>query len=117
MTFKHQVIQNILFIAFSERIIGIDSNTEYSLFSTIDEQIEQNINQCAVDLSETQYINSTGISILVRILTKFRNKGGEVVLINPSESINKLLIITKLSSIFTIVGSQKEAIGELVKVD
>ena len=40
--------------------------------------------------------------MLVSLLTKFRNRGGELVLINPSEHMRKLLIITKLNAIFTI---------------
>ncbi len=50
-------------------------------------------------------MNSSGIGVLITILTKFRNKGGEVVLVSPSEQIKKLLIITKLNAIFLIVNS------------
>ena len=64
---------------------------------------------CAIDLSEVRYMNSSGIGVLITILTKFRNKGGEVVLIKPSDQIRKLLVITKLNAIFTIVESEEEA--------
>jgi len=38
-----------------------------------------------------------------------------VVLINPSEQIRKLLLITKLNSIFTIVESEQSAKEHLKK--
>jgi anti-sigma B factor antagonist len=47
--------------------------------------------------------------VLITILTKFRNKGGEVFLMKPSEAVQKLLIITKLNAIFQIVNSEDEA--------
>ncbi|GHA73311.1 STAS domain-containing protein [Pontibacter akesuensis] len=57
---------------------------------------------CAVDLSNVRYMDSSGMGVLVSLLTKFRNRGGELVLIKPSDHIRKLLIVTKLNAIFTI---------------
>jgi anti-sigma B factor antagonist len=48
--------------------------------------------------------------MLITILTKFRNKGGEVFLLKPSENVQKLLVITKLNAIFQIVKSEEEAL-------
>lgn len=62
-----------------------------------------------VDISEVRYINSSGIGVLITLLTKARNKGGELCLINPSESVQKLLIITKLQAIFKVYDSIAEA--------
>lgn len=62
----------------------------------------EGIKKVIIDLSATQYMNSTGLSILINIFTQTRSKGGEVVLTNIPEKINKLLIITKLNSIFNI---------------
>ena len=64
-----------------------------------------------LDLSGMEYMNSTGLGVLIHIFTQIRNNGGEVVLINIPESINKLLLITKLNSIFnveeTLAGAKK----------
>jgi anti-sigma B factor antagonist len=66
-----------------------------------------------VDIAKIRFINSSGIGVLITILTKFRNKGGEVVLVKPSEQLKKLLIITKLNSIFTVVEDKEAAINQL----
>lgn len=58
-----------------------------------------------VDLSEVRYISSSGIGLLITMLTKMRNTGGEVYLTSPSEHVKKLLIITKLNNIFTVYDS------------
>jgi anti-sigma B factor antagonist len=54
-------------------------------------------------------MNSSGLGVLITVLTKLRNKGGEVVLLNPSEQVKKLLLITKLNNIFNIFDSKEEA--------
>jgi anti-sigma B factor antagonist len=58
-----------------------------------------------IDLSEVRYISSSGIGLLITMLTKMRNVGGEVYLTEPSEHVKKLLIITKLNNIFTVFDS------------
>jgi len=50
------------------------------------------------------------MGVLITLLTKFRNKGGDLVLINPSEQVTNLFIITKLNAIFTITKDKIEAI-------
>jgi anti-sigma B factor antagonist len=81
---------------------------------TANDYITKNtVKKCAVDLSKVRYMNSNGLGILIALLTKFRNKDGELVLISPSEQISKLFMITKLNSIFTVVFSFEEAISKL----
>lgn len=67
-----------------------------------------------VDISDVRYINSSGIGVLITLLTKVRNKGGELCLINPSESVQKLLIITKLQAIFKVFDSVEHAKEQLL---
>ncbi len=61
-----------------------------------------------IDLSEVRYISSSGIGLLITMLTKMRNVGGEVYLTAPSEHVKKLLIITKLNNIFTVFDSVED---------
>lgn len=62
-----------------------------------------------INISDVRYINSSGIGVLITLLTKVRNKGGELCLINPSESVQKLLIITKLQAIFKVFSTISDA--------
>lgn len=72
------------------------------------EGIEMGLRTCIIDISNLRYINSSGLGLLITILTKFRNKDGEVYLMRPSESVQKLLVITKLNAIFQIINSEEE---------
>lgn len=62
--------------------------------------IDQGVRKCIIDLHKVSFMNSSGLGLLISVLTKFRNKGGDVSLVGVSESVKKLLIITKLNSIF-----------------
>ena len=113
MEYSHEIVNNVLVLRLQGDLIGENHGPE--LVSIINDTINDNIVFCAIDIEQVRYINSSGIGVLITILTKFRNKDGEVVLIKPSESVEKLLVITKLNSIFTIVPDIEHALKELVK--
>jgi anti-sigma B factor antagonist len=80
-----------------------------SLLDEIDFFFNEGIKKIIIDLSKMQYMNSTGLSILINIFTQARNRGGEVVITNIPEKINQLLVITKLNSIFNIEDTVEDA--------
>ncbi len=67
--------------------------------------VESGHNRIVLDLSETTFLNSEGLNVLLKILTLCRRAGGDCVLCCISEELNRLFIITKLSHIFTITDS------------
>ena len=79
------------------------------LLDELDFVFNEGLKKVIIDLSKTQYMNSTGLSILINIFTQTRSKSGEVILTNIPEKINKLLIITKLNSIFNIEETVEDA--------
>ena len=109
MDYKKEVIDNVLHLEISGDLIG--ENNGPGLVELLHDHINQGITKCAIDISNVRYMNSSGIGVLITILTKLRNKDGEVVLINPSEQVKKLLVITKLNNIFTIYDTKEEAIA------
>jgi anti-sigma B factor antagonist len=108
MTFNHEVKNNILILSLSGDLIG--ENNGPGLLEIVNSSINDSVLKCIIDISGLRYINSSGIGVLITILTKFRNKGGEVYLLKPSESVQKLLVITKLNAIFHIVQTENEAL-------
>jgi anti-anti-sigma factor len=62
-----------------------------------------------LNLSQLSYVNSSGIALFIRILTKVRTKGGELIVHNPNSIIQRLFTITKLDQVFQLVGSEQEA--------
>lgn len=55
-----------------------------------------------VDLRETEFIDSTGLGVLVRALKRMRHGGGDLVLRAPRPNARKVLSITCLDRVMTI---------------
>ena len=107
MKFNQTTEKNTLILKLEGDLIG--ENSGIDLIEVVNDSILSGVRYAIVDISDLRYMNSSGIGVLITIMTKFRNKGGEVCLLQPSESVQKLLIITKLNNIFHIVDTKKEA--------
>lgn len=110
MNFSQEINESVLTLRIAGDLIGEDSGTQ--LVGAVNDAVSHKVLTCIIDISELRYINSSGIGVLITILTKFRNKGGEVYLMNPSESVKKLLVITKLNAIFQVIKSEDEAVSK-----
>jgi anti-sigma B factor antagonist len=78
------------------------------LVEIVSDAIQEGAKTFVVNLKEVRYISSSGIGLLITMLTKMRNAGGEVYLTAPSEHVKKLLIITKLNNIFSVYDSVED---------
>jgi anti-sigma B factor antagonist len=68
-----------------------------------------------LDIMDVDYIDSTGLGILIGIKRRTTENNGKLVLVLRSERISKLFAITGLSNIFTIAKSADDAIEILKK--
>ncbi len=113
MKYSHVINKDLFKLVFTGDLIG--ENNGPDLVEMVNDALNKGVKYCLVDITDVRYINSSGIGVLITILTKFRNKSGELYLINPSEHVKKLLIITKLQAIFNIVDSEEEALNKISK--
>jgi len=81
------------------------------LHDKLHEIINQGKKKVIIDLAKVDWMNSTGLGILISGLTTMRNNGGELKLANVTEKIQSLLTITKLITIFETFDSVDQAVG------
>ena len=62
-----------------------------------------------VDLSQVEYMDSSGVATLVQALQQVRRYGGQLLLVGPSDRVRSVFQIARLDSIFQIVDSRQEA--------
>jgi anti-sigma B factor antagonist len=72
-------------------------------------------NQVVVDLSGVDFMNSSGLSILIGGASLLKNAQGKLVLACASPKIASLIKITKLSALFDQYNSIDEAVTALRK--
>ena len=68
-------------------------------------QSVNNPNKVVVDLSETEYIDSSGLGILIYLRKHFHCQRDNIQLINCSEQVAKTLSIASFSKLFTIINA------------
>ena len=93
----------------------IDRNQAKELLVEIETMITHGENKILLNLHELKYINSSGLNVLINILTKARKAGGDVAICCVNKKITELLVITKLDSIFNIKDNEEKAVEFLNK--
>jgi len=64
------------------------------------EQLERGDRKFIVDFSNTDYIDSSGLGVLVTLSKKIREQGGEISLASLSKDLRTLFELTKLDTLF-----------------
>ena len=94
----------------------IEKNQADALIQEVNDIIANNNIRFVVDLGSLKYLNSSGLTILIQILTKARKAGGEAVIANVGKRIKELLVITKLNTVFTVADTVEQGIAKLNKL-
>jgi len=99
----------VVVISLTGKIMGGPEATE------INEKFHQLIDEkklkIIIDLNNVEWMNSSGLGILIGAVTLLSNNQGKLRLINVSDRIQNLLKITKLSGIFETSDSLEAAIS------
>lgn len=74
------------------------------------DEIERGERKFLVDFSQTGYIDSSGLGVLVSLSKKIREHGGELRLTNLNEDLKTLFELTKLDTLFQIADSRERAL-------
>ena len=89
-------------------ITGTAKDMEFS--DTLHKLIAEGKKNIIIDLKETGFVNSSGLGMLIGGYTTVKNGGGDLKLANATEKIESLLVITKLTSVFSNYTSVEEAV-------
>ncbi|MEZ5013121.1 MAG: STAS domain-containing protein [Chitinophagales bacterium] len=105
--------ERTLVVQLRGRMVGEYQTIE--LAEELDARIEEGLKRIIFEMHDLEYINSSGLNFFLKILTKVRRNGGEVVMCSLNELLLNLLVTTKLTSFFTICRNTDEALLHLEK--
>ncbi len=91
----------------------MDQQQADRLMTTLEKELADGHKSVVLDMSELQYMNSTGLNILINVLTRTRNAGGDTLIAGVSSSVRQLFVVTKLDSVFVITANVDEAVAKL----
>ena len=78
--------------------------------NTINKLLEKGDKRVVVNLHNIDWINSTGVGILISAYTTMRRSGGDLKLLHVSDKIRSILYVTKLNLIFKCFDNEDEAV-------
>ncbi|MCR4438570.1 MAG: STAS domain-containing protein [bacterium] len=76
----------------------------------VHELIEAGARKVVADLAQVQWMNSSGLGLLISALSTLRNNGGDLKLACVTPRIRSLMTITKLIHVFETFDSVEEAV-------
>lgn len=89
---------------------------DYAECGTFRKQIEHIVSEmptaCIVDMSGIDYLDSSGLGLLLSLYREYGGAGGQLVLV-ASDTVDGILEITRLDDVFTTVDSLRGALARV----
>jgi anti-anti-sigma factor len=84
---------------------------EFGLREHINELLEKGQRNFVLNLAEVPYVDSFGLGQLITVWNSIRAHDGQMVLLRPTDRVQKLFEITKLNSIFHTSSDDAQALA------
>ena len=91
----------------------VDLYTAPELKQELHRLVGEGATRIVIDMSETTFIDSTTLGVLLSVVKRVRPEGGSVVLVCPDRNVKRIFEITLLDRVFAIVDTREEAFDEL----
>lgn len=98
------------------QIVAVSGELDLAAASSLEEELDRALGSgspvIVIDLKELDFIDSTGLSVLVRAHQRAQEGGLELGLVNPGAQVERLLSLTGLASRLTLSDSLRDALSE-----
>jgi anti-anti-sigma factor len=108
MTVQHKEINGIDVVSLPERLVMANATEIRAELKRI---LDQGSGRMVIDLAMTEYMDSSGLSVIVAALQKARTKQGDVYLAHMSDTLRALFELTQLHKICQIYDDTESALA------
>lgn len=105
---KESTREGVAILHLKGRLTVGESN---SVREKVNEQMEAGCYNVILDLTGVDYVDSTGLGIMVICFTSLKKHGGALKLVNPNKRNVELLLLTKLHTIFEVFTEVQDAVN------
>ncbi len=109
MKLKTRMQDSVLILEVKGKVMGGPDATVFQ--DTIKSEISNGNKKFIFDLGGVDWMNSSGLGILIGGLSALRKSGGDLRLSSVTEKIDEVLRITKLDKVFDIYSTTDEAVA------
>lgn len=98
----------VLIVEMPERMVMANAP---QVRNEIKEIISSKSSKIVIDLRPVEFVDSSGLSVLISSLNAAKELGGDVVLLDPSKTVRSLIELTRLHHVFQIFQDVDSAIS------
>ncbi len=106
LSITSRLVSGVVIVDMSGRLCFL----EVALRDRINELLEEGHREFVLNLADVPYIDSFGLGQLITIWTSIRTRGGQLILLRPTDHVQKLFQITKLNGIFRTSVEEAQAV-------
>jgi anti-anti-sigma factor len=106
ITVTSRILSHTVIVDVSGRLCFLQT----SLSEHVNELLNEGHLEFVLNLVHVPYMDSFGLGQLISIRTSILDKGGRLVLLRPTDHVQQLLRISKLTTVFQISGEEAQAV-------
>ena len=107
MTFSQLQQPNACKVTLPTEVVMTQTPT---LRAAILQKINAGMTQLVIDLHQVEYIDSSGLSVLISALKRVEQLDGDIVLLSPTAGVRSLIELTRLHQVFAIYEDEAAAV-------
>jgi anti-sigma B factor antagonist len=107
MKLEHHTENEIDIVRFPERVVMANAAEARAALKEI---ITKGDGKLVVDLTETAFMDSSGLAVLVSGLQAARKQGGDIYLVGMGTNLHALFELTRLHTVFQIFDDEASAV-------
>ncbi|MCU0650552.1 MAG: STAS domain-containing protein [Gemmatimonadaceae bacterium] len=108
MAFTLEQVGEVLLVAVDGQLV-VTNRQDFK--QQVIERIDAGARKLVIDFAHAAYVDSSGLGVLVSLAKRVREAGGQLRLSGLNEDLRVLFELTRLDSLFQIVGSRADAIA------
>jgi anti-sigma B factor antagonist len=101
-----RIVSGVVIVDVAGRLCFLD----VTLRERINEWLEEGHRAFVLNLANVPYVDSFGLGQLITISNSIRSKGGQMILLQPTDHVRALLQITRLNTVFNISEEETHAV-------
>lgn len=95
---------------------NIDATASTQFKARVMDLINQGNNFFLLDLSEVEFVDSSGLGAMISILKTLKLNNGDIVLCDLNSAVLNLFNLTRMNNVFKICKDEKEGLQALVEI-
>lgn len=101
-----RLCSGVVIVDINGRLCVLDA----ALRECLSELLQEGHRAFVLNMANVSYVDSFGLGQLITIWTSVRNRGGQLILLRPTDRVQALFRMTRLNTIFLIYGEETQAI-------